>query len=563
VLTFSDDPNLADQQMRALIFYLTAFGYIDGEFNLNEKTFVRSYIRELVDRRAQQSLAGSDAATRDDVVTRFTGHFHEVFEEVDRGVRSLFTEVVAKGENVEEFVYAKLKLRCYEIFRAFDEHNQRGLLETVDELIAADGTLHPAEVKFRDEVSALLGAEIPLGVEDIETVPADLHIDAPARLAPRVENHPFFSQFEVHYSADPVRIRKQAQADHELIQRTLGKLAEQRAAGAGQLTGVMDVRELAGRPPFLDGHIYWLPRAAGVEYEVIVLGDLHGCYSCLKAALMQSDFFAKVEAHRISPATTPDVKLVLLGDYIDRGRFSYNGVLRAVMQLYLTAPDHVYVLRGNHEYYLEYNGRIYGGVKPAEAINTLVGHMPDEMFEAYRELFEALPNMLLFDRTLFVHAGIPRDATTEAKWTDLSTLNDPDLRFEMLWSDPSATDFIPRELQANNARFPFGKLQFQRFMARLGCNTLVRGHEKVAEGFRTVHDDGHTVLINLFSAGGKDNDDLPPDSSYREVTPMALTMKVTDTGTVVTPWPIDYERYNDPSRNAFFRSPPEIEHKAE
>ena len=34
------------------------------------------------------------------------------------------------------------------------------------------------------------------------------------------------------------------------------------------------------------------------------------------------------------------------------------------MQLYLSAPDHVYVLRGNHEYYIEYNGRIYGGVKP-------------------------------------------------------------------------------------------------------------------------------------------------------------------------------------------------------
>jgi len=29
----------------------------------------------------------------------------------------------------------------------------------------------------------------------------------------------------------------------------------------------------------------------------------------------------------------------------------------------------------------------------------------------------------------------------------------------------------------------------------------------------------------------------------------------------ITPWLIDYERFNDPKRNRFFASPPEIEHK--
>ena len=49
---------------------------------------------------------------------------------------------------------------------------------------------------------------------------------------------------------------------------------------------------------------------------------------------------------------------MLLGDYIDRGMFSYQGVLRSVMQLFVTAPDHVYVLRGNHEYYVEHEGKV-------------------------------------------------------------------------------------------------------------------------------------------------------------------------------------------------------------
>jgi hypothetical protein len=67
------------------------------------------------------------------------------------------------------------------------------------------------------------------------------------------------------------------------------------------------------------------------------------------------------------------------------------------------------------------------------------------------------------------------------------------------------------------------------------------------------------VLLNLFSAGGATNNDLPPDSSYRSVTPMALTMRWQGGRTTVTPWRLDYERYNDPARNAFFKAPPELE----
>ena len=340
------------------------------------------------------------------------------------------------------------------------------------------------------------------------------------------------------------------------------KFAAQRGAGTGQLAGKSNVGELAGEKPFLDGHVYVHPRDPEQAYELTVLGDLHGCYSCLKAAVMQSDFLAKVEAYRSDPQNNANPKLVFLGDYIDRGRFSYNGVLRTVMQLFNAAPDHVFVLRGNHEYYIEYKGNIYGGVKPAEAINSLMGHMPKEMFETYRQFFESMPNMLLFDRILFVHAGIPRDATIRDKYTDLSSLNDPDIRFQMLWSDPSEADHIPEELQAQNARFPFGRSQYERFMAMLGCTSMVRGHEKVVDGFVSVYPLGNVPLLNLFSAGGKTNLDLPDNSSYRTVTPMALTIKIThDNVTSMTPWVIDYERYNTAETNAFFASPPEITHK--
>jgi hypothetical protein len=563
MLKFSTNPDLAEQQMNAIIFYLTAFGYIDGDFDRSEKLFVREYIAKLVSSRADDAMPDASPEVRQEITERFTTHFLEVFEQTDRYVKDLFTEVVANEEKVDEFVYAKLKLRSYEIFKSFDEENQLALLDTIDELIHADGQVHPAEAKFRLEINALLSSEIPLSEEEIYLVAADVEIAAPTTLTGEHDNHPIFEPLERHYSSDPEKIRKQAEADRKLIERTMETLRAAREKGAGKLKGKQSVEELDGEKPFLDGNIIVHPKQPGETYELIVLGDLHGCYSCLKAALLQSNFFAKVEAYRLDPTGNPNPKLVLLGDYIDRGHFSYNGVLRTVMQLFCTAPEHVIPLRGNHEYYLEYRGRIYGGVKPAEAINTLYGHMPDEMFENYMALFESLPNLLFFDRTLFVHAGIPRDADLREKWEDLGTLNDPDLRFQMLWSDPSQAKHIPEELQAQNARFPFGQKQFEAFMAKVGCTTLVRGHEKVIEGFRSVYQDGGARLLNLFSAGGENNRDLPADSSYRDVTPMAMTMTITETETKVLPWAIDYEKFNDPTKNKFFASAPEIQHKAE
>ncbi|MDB4953478.1 MAG: metallophosphoesterase [Myxococcales bacterium] len=560
MLTFSTNPDVAEQQMNAIIFYLTAFGYIDGEFDFTEKTFVRIYIRQLVTARAKAGMPDADQKTRDEVVAKFVSHFHEVFEQVDRQVKSLFDEAVADGEDVEKFVYSKLKLRSYEIFQSFGRDNQNELLSTIDELIYADGSVHPSEAKFRQEIEALLDNPTPLADSDIELIPTGkVAIEGPSALKPRADDHPLLAKLESHYSADPSRIKEQIEADLDLMRRFTAQLQIQRDAGKGKLVGKHTAGEFAGQKPFLDGHVYVHPAAPDQTYDLTVLGDLHGCYSCLKGALLQADFFAKLEAWKLDKRK-PEPKLVLLGDYIDRGMFSYNGVLRTVMQLYLAAPDHVFPLRGNHEYYIEYRGRIYGGVKPAEAINTLIGHIPGEVFQEYMKMFEELPNMLFFDDMMFVHAGIPRDADIKSKLVDFSSLNDPDLRFQMLWSDPSTADHIPDDLQAQNARFPFGRKQFEAFMARLGCSMMVRGHEKVDAGFKPLYGDPAS-LICLFSAGGSDNDDLPLESSYRTVTPMAATIRLENGTAQVTPWLIDYKRFNDPKRNRFFASPPEIEHK--
>jgi hypothetical protein len=564
VITFSTNPQRAEDQMNAVIFYLVTFGYIDGDFDADEKSYVRSVIGQLIAHRATEAMPDAAKDVRDDVIAKYTRHFHEVFEGIDQNVKELFTESVSDGEDPKAFVHARLKVRCFEIFESFERAGQEQLMALIDQLLLADGVAHPAEVQFRGELASLL--EEDMGVELVEDegggAGGSVVLDRPRPSLPSTVDHPFFKPFEFHFSADPSTITRQVGADLALIDRALAVLAEQRARGKGRLSGKKTVDALAGTDPFLDGHVYARMPRPGARFELTVLGDLHGCYSILKATVLQSHFFERVDAYRKDPRQ-PFPLLVLLGDYIDRGLFSINGVLRTVLQLFVTAPEHVILLRGNHEYYVEVNGTMYGGVKPAEAINTLKPLLPVEVFRRYQTLFEELPNMLLFDRFFFVHGGIPKDRLMKERWKDLSSLNDPELRFQMMWSDPSTADVIPADLQDQASRFAFGRMQFRAFMQRVGSHTMVRGHEKVLTGFASPYgDDAQARIFTLFSAGGRDNADLPAESTYREVTPMALTIASEAGGAPgavrVTPWAPDWASYNDPERNAFFRVPPEI-----
>ena len=560
MLTFSDDPKRAEQEMHAIIFYLTTFGYIDGDFDDKEKAFVRDYIGKLVRHRADSSMGAGDAAMKADVVSKYTKHFLEVFDGINENVRELFTESVTRDEDPTAFVHARLKVRCFEIFQSFEKPGQEALMALIDELLMADGVAHPAELQFRAELASLLESDFGIEILEDDNCGRKVHVEH-RELPASYADHPFFTPHEKHFSRDPELIKAQVNQDLTLIDRTIAVLEQQKAKGRGRLTGKKTLGELAGTEPFLDGHIYARMPAQGQRHELIVLGDLHGCYSVLKATLMQSKFFEKVDRFRADPKNNPYPLLVLLGDYIDRGLFSLNGVLRTVLQLFVTAPDHVVVLRGNHEYYIEYQGNMYGGVKPAEAINSLKPHLSIDVFRKYRDLFDALPNVLFFDDIMFVHGGIAKDRLLKERFTDLASLNDPDIRFQMLWSDPSTADVIPADLQDKASRFAFGRMQFRAFMQRIGAHMMFRGHEKVTGGFVKTYDDDQAQLFTLFSAGGTSNLDLPTDSSYHEVTPMAVTIEHGPEGTKVIPWSPDYTSYNDPERNAFFRLPPEIEHR--
>ena len=161
--------------------------------------------------------------------------------------------------------------------------------------------------------------------------------------------------------------------------------------------------------------------------------------------------------------------------------------------------------------------------------------------------------MLFFDDLMFVHAGIPRDADIKAQAHRPRGAQR---------SRPPLPDAVERSVD--------GRLHPRR---SAGAERAVPVRQAPVRGVHAAArllDDGPrpregrrrvparctatiASLLTLFSAGGADNNDLPPDSSYRTVTPMAATIRLEDGTAQVTPWLIDYERFNDPQAQPVLR----------
>ena len=536
-------PDSDTARFSLLVDLLMAVGHVDGSFDPRARAFVTQYVESIVLMREQSSMEPAD------VRARLSASMRAHFAELDR---DLSAELVLLTPD-------RVRLRVLALFRGLPWNDQATALELIHGLLHTDGSFTPPELKLYEELMASFVAvsAAPATTSAKKAGPAPMIVGAPEWKPLGSVSHPLLDPLEQTYSPHPVELKAQVEWDYHLIQQAMNLWHRQRLAGAGRLNGIQNIEQLPPGSRFLDGFVHVLRPSAPVE--LIVLGDLHGCYSCLKAALLQSNFIERAWAHQWDPQRYPDVKLVFLGDYIDRGRFSFDGVLRAALQLFVAMPDQVILLRGNHEWLMWQGDKIVSGVYPAEALASIIPHVPVEMLEAYRQLFEYMPTSMLCEKTMLVHAGIPRSDTLEARFHDLSSLNDPEMRFQMMWSDPAHTDRVPVEVQQQNPRFPFGRDQFREFMDKVGMTTMIRGHEQIDRGFDVFYDLGDRLLLTVFSAGGSQNADLPPESSYRAVTPMALTLQYGNGTPTATPWAIDYVPFNYAPHNGLYRLQPVLE----
>jgi len=552
----------------SVVDLLLTVGYIDGLFHHKEREFVQGYIESVLLAIEQSAPTGEHAAIR----AAWQSHYFDLYQRLDAEIAELADEVISAG--TDNYVSTQLRVRALTLFQGLAKQDQSTALELIHALIHADGMLTPPEQHLYRELTTYFAARptaVPVAPSTTPTakMPAVAEVPGPAPASASLvvrspthkdllaSSHPLLDPLERTYSPHPVERKSQIDWDHQLLQYAVAQWQRQRSGNTGRLASFSSAEQIPAGTRFLDDYVYVMRPSRPVEF--VVLGDLHGCYSCLKAALLQTNFIQRVWAHHWDPDSYPDVKLVLLGDYIDRGLFSFDGVLRAALYLFVSMPENVIMLRGNHEYLRRSGNRIASCVHPAEALASIAPHVSLEVLDSYRLLFEHMPTSFVCDRTLFVHGGIPRDDTFEANFRDLSSLNDPDVRFQMMWGDPARTQHIPVELQRKNPRFSFGYNQFRAFMERAGLQTMVRGHEKITSGFKVVYDMEDLHLLNLFSAGGRDNSDLPESSSYRAVTPMAMTMRFGDGAPTATPWPLQYHPFNYEPHNGLYRPHPVLE----
>jgi hypothetical protein len=540
-----------DRQLHAILFTLVTLGHIDGTFDPRERSFIEERIQEMVDDWVSGSpfYADMDPGFLDAVKRYERRYLLEVLDTIEASVSKLLTVEVGVDDQRDAFIQSRLTLRCFEVLSEFSVAERQTIVGLVDRLIQADGVVHPAELRFRDALVTELGRS-PVARSPRPERPFDLVLHPVDRPAAVEADAAFFASIEMPFSGDPAIRAAQAESDVALLRQGIRTLATVRRPGWGQLGAARTVDDLQSSPPFMDGLVAWSPPTAGRPTEYIVVGDLHGCYACLKAVLLQSDFFGRVARHRDAPDQEPDVRLIFLGDFLDRGQFGLEGVVRTLVRLFVDFPEHVIPLVGNHEWLLERGGRFVSAVAPADSVDTWAPLLPHEYFSTAKTFFDQLPSVVLADRTVFLHGGLPRQRWLES-WTGLAAFNRPEVRLDLCWSDPVQIPEVPRKIQEQNQRFAFGMGQFVSFMETVGGRLLVRGHEKVEEGFRVVYNDGQYQLYTLFSAGGANNHDLPERSFYRYVRPAYLTLRAQDGRLEATPHMIAWERYNTAGANRF------------
>jgi len=312
------------------------------------------------------------------------------------------------------------------------------------------------------------------------------------------------------------RFPRVSDQDRALVRRACWVLEALRAGSASHASRVRGARRLAdlvGVPRCLVGRIQCL---GPPPEQLVVLGDLHGCFNTFRAALEQTRFFARAEAGR-------DVRLVCLGDYVNRGVRSFH-VVRLALLLLVRFPERVTLLRGNHDEYHVRDGRITPAALPADWLDACRadGGVDAGFFRDLSRLFDALPAVAVgAEGLLLAHAGPPAPARLRSLRT-LGDLDTPACAREMRWARAE----LARENAAPSDGSPgFGRRDLVEFMERLGVRTMIVGHRVVPEGAEcaVVDGAGRCRLWTVSSMGGAGNRDA--GGHYGHVTPCMLVRR--------------------------------------
>lgn len=225
--------------------------------------------------------------------------------------------------------------------------------------------------------------------------------------------------------------------------------------------------------------------------ELYVIGDLHGDYSTLAEIFIEERILDKLSKN--------DVKIVFLGDYIDRGPHQLE-VMAFLLLLKTLYPEKIVLLRGNHE--------------PPPLLVPYPHDFEELVFFRYRNKGTILYNklLMLFQRlpliarikglALMMHGGPPLSVLNAGRFEEAFEIGLPsfdDMILEqILWSDPiEVGEKDPAYyLSYRGAGILYGpEISFKAIeLARV--KYIIRAHEPV-EGYKLNHDGR---VVTLFDA---------------------------------------------------------------
>lgn len=219
------------------------------------------------------------------------------------------------------------------------------------------------------------------------------------------------------------------------------------------------------------------PQLLEIPAPIYICGDIHG----------QFDDLLKIFRNIGYP---PKEKILLLGDYVDRGDSSIE-VITLLFLLKIKFPKHIFMTRGNHECHTI--NRMYGFYEECQKKANL------SVWKAFNQVFTFLPLAALVDNKIFcVHGGLSpklnniRDINMIRKGTKIP---DSGVLCDLMWSDPGEhkEDWVQND---RGCSYTFGEKVVKQFLTSNNIDLICRGHQ-VVNGYEFSF---ANKLVTVFSA---------------------------------------------------------------
>ena len=199
---------------------------------------------------------------------------------------------------------------------------------------------------------------------------------------------------------------------------------------------------------------------------VMIIGDIHGDSQALEFVIgKRKELNCK--------------NVLFLGDYVDRGPQGTEVLIR-LFRLKLEDPDHIFLLRGNHE---TVDMNLYYGF--FEEIG-----LDQEFLLRISRTYDKMPiATVLSGHTFCVHGGINGAGSID------SIRKEEAFAFPYLWNDPSKRPGLTASIRGSTVK-EFGPDIVDGFLETNNLKRIIRGHTALENGYKWWFDG---KLLSLFS----------------------------------------------------------------